>query len=295
MNPSIPSVFVAGGASWDSIIDLPYFPRAQPETFLAAHYHEAVGGTGAGKALNLERLGFNVMLHVVLGQDEWGEKIQQRFQRTQIQLLTDIDPKGTERHTNLMDPEGRRISIYTHPASPVPGIDPEHLAKAMRHADYVVINTINYCRRLLPYAQELNKAIWCDLQDYDGKDTYHSDFVAAADYLFMSDDKLSNPKELMLSLIKAGKKLVVCTHGKLGATALTHDQEWYYIGPHPSVQLTDCNGVGDAFFAGYLFAHQQRLSVQQCLQLATFVAFRCIGSSELVDAKLTPDLALAEV
>ena len=293
MNPSIPNVFVAGGASWDAIIDLEAFPKSEPDTLFAKHYHEAVGGTGAGKALNLERLGFNVILHVVLGQDEWGEKIQKRFQRTRVQLLTDIDPKGTERHTHLMDPEGRRISIYTHAASPVPGIDPEHLASAMKHSDFVVINISNYCRRLLPYAKALKKPIWCDLQDYDGTTPYHSDFVAASDYLFFSDDNLKKPRELMESLIDSGKQLVVCTHGKYGASALSADNEWYQVGPQPDVQPTDFNGVGDAFFSGYLLAHQQGLSIPSCLQVATKVASCCLGSSELVDEALTSSQALA--
>lgn len=295
MNPAIPSVFVAGGASWDTIIDLDVFPNAQPATLFANHYHEAVGGPGSGKALNLERLGFNVILHVVLGQDEWGEKIQQRFQRTRVQLLTDIDPKGTERHTNLMDAEGRRISISTHAASPVPGIDPEHLASAIKHSDYIVLNIINYCRRLLPYAKAMNKPVWCDLQDYDGFNPYHNDFVTASDYLFMSDDHLENPRELMASLIDSGKKLVVCTHGKRGATALTADNEWFEVGPHPQVQLTDCNGAGDAFFSGYLFAHQRGLSVSDCLKVATKVASCCLGSTELVDEAITEADALAEI
>lgn len=295
MQPSTPSVFVAGGASWDAIIDLERFPSARPDSLLAKHYHEAVGGTGAGKALNLERLGFNVILHVVLGQDEWGEKIQQRFQRTRVQLLTDIDPHGTERHTNLMDPEGRRITIFTHPASSVPGIDPEHLANAIKHSDVAVINITNYCRRLLPYAKAHHKPIWCDLQDYDGFNPYHSDFVAAANYLFMSDDHLTNPRALMEALIDSGKELVVCTHGKHGASALTSDYQWFQVGPHSGVQLTDCNGAGDAFFSGYLLAHQHGLSTPECLKVATKVASCCLSSSELVDEALTPSKALAAV
>ncbi|MCM2678304.1 carbohydrate kinase family protein [Echinimonas agarilytica] len=293
MRPEQTSVFVAGGASWDAIIDLDVLPHNQPESLFAKRYHEAVGGTGAGKALNLEKLGFNVMLHVVLGQDEWGDKIQQRFQRTGVQLLTDIDPNGTERHTNLMDADGRRISIFTHSASPIPGIDPEHLARAMRHADYVVINIINYCRRLLPYARELGKPVWCDLHDYDGKNSYHSDFVAAADYIFMSDDKLDNPRSLMESLVDAGKQLVVCTHGKRGASALTHDGQWFAVSALTDLFINDCNGAGDAFFAGYLFGHQQGLSVLDCLRVGTKVAARCISSDELVDTTLTEQIALS--
>ncbi|MBW8190059.1 carbohydrate kinase family protein [Neiella marina] len=286
------SVFVAGGASWDAIIDLEALPTGEPGTIFARHYHETVGGTGAGKALNLERLGFNVLLHVTLGQDDWGEKIQQRFRHTAVQLLTDIDPNGTERHTNIMDPDGRRLSIYTHAASEFPGIDPDHLSKAMQHADYVVLNIMNYCRRLIPYAQQLGKPIWCDLHDYDGCTDYHRDFVKAADYLFMSDEKLPDPKPLMTSLIAEGKKLVVCTQGKHGALAVTHTGEWYQIAADTEVQVTDCNGAGDAFFSGYLLAHHQGLAPQACLQVASKVAGRCVMSSELVDEKLTPALAL---
>ncbi|GGA63468.1 ribokinase [Neiella marina] len=285
------SVFVAGGASWDAIIDLDELPVPEPGSLFARHYHEVVGGTGAGKALNLERLGFNVLLHVVLGQDDWGDKIQQRFRRTSVQLLTDIDPKGTERHTNIMDRDGRRMSIYTHAASERPGIDPDHLAKAMLHADYVVINIINYCRRLIPFAKQLDKPIWCDLHDYDGCNPYHQDFVDAADFVFLSNDKLPDPKPLMEALIAKGKQLVVCTQGKDGAVALTGDGQWYQVAAQANVDVTDCNGAGDAFFSGYLFAYHQGFEPLVCLQIASKVAACCVGSSELVDEALTPELA----
>lgn len=286
------TVFVAGGASWDAIIDLPELPQARPGTLFAHHYHEAVGGTGAGKALNLERLGFNVLLHVTLGQDDWGEKIQQRFRRTGVQLLTDIDPNGTERHTNIMDSDGRRLSIYTHAASEYPGIDPDHLGKAMQHADYVVLNIVNYCRRLIPYAAQLGKQIWCDLHDYDGRNDYHLDFITAADYLFMSDENLPDPKPLMSKLIAQGKKLVVCTRGKYGAIALTGEGDWYQVAAESEIEVTDCNGAGDAFFSGYLLAHHNGFDPQSCLQVATKVAARCVMSSELVDEELSVDLVL---
>ncbi|MBD1387890.1 carbohydrate kinase family protein [Neiella sp. HB171785] len=287
------TIFVAGGVSWDAIIDLDDLPKPQPAALFARHYHETVGGTGAGKALNLERLGFNVLLHVVLGQDDWGDKIQQRFRRTSVQLLTDIDPRGTERHTNIMDPDGRRISIYTHAASEWPGIDPNHLSKAMLHADHVVINIINYCRRLLPFAKQLGKPIWCDLHDYDGVNPYHQDFVEAADYVFMSNDKLPDPKPLMWQLIDQGKQLVVCTQGKDGAVALTADHQWYQVAAEADVEVNDCNGAGDAFFSGYLFAYHQGFKAEQCLQIASKVAACCVGSDELVDDELTPEQVTA--
>ena len=289
------SVFVAGGASWDAIIHLDELPSPIPGNVYARWYHETVGGAGAGKALNLEKLGFNVMLHVALGQDDWGDKIQQRFRRTSVQLLTDIDPTGTERHTNLMDKEGKRICIHTHAASSKPGIDPEHLGRAMTHSDYVVINIINYCRRLLPYAKAQNKNIWCDLHDYDGQDEYYQDFVDASNYIFMSSKRLPQYKSVMKRLILQGKKLVVCTHGRNGATALSANREWFQVEAVPGVELTDRNGAGDAFFSGYLFAHHQGFPPSQCLQIATQVAARCVCSRELVDETLSAENIMEDI
>ena len=101
----------------------------------------------------------------------------------------------------------------------------EKFKKIIAENDYIVLNIMNYARYLIPLAKEAGKEIWCDIHDYGGKNEYYQDFIEGADYIFMSSEVIEDYKTFMEELIKKGKKLVVCTHGKNGATAMNSSGE----------------------------------------------------------------------
>jgi aryl-phospho-beta-D-glucosidase BglC (GH1 family) len=74
--------------------------------------------------------------------------------------------------------------------------------------------------------KKYNKEVWTDLHDYNEGNPYHKDFIDAADYVFLSSDNLSDYKSTMQDIMSRNKKLVVCTHGKKGASALTSELKW---------------------------------------------------------------------
>ncbi len=263
-------------------------PEPRPQTLFASGCHETVGDTGAGKALNLVKLGLPTTLHALVGDDEPGRRVRDFLLREGVTLLLDTDPQGTERHVNLMADDGSRISIYVAYASHQPEIDLPAIEQAMASADHLVINIINYCRRLLPIARRLGRPVWCDLHDWDGHNPHHRDFIAAADYLFLSSDALPEHRAFMQAQIAAGKPLVVCTHGRAGSTAATADGQWFETPAVAGWPQVDSNGAGDAFFAGYLWAHDQGRPTAQCLRVASVVAALCVGSAELADLSLSP-------
>jgi acarbose 7IV-phosphotransferase len=49
----VTSVVVAGGASWNRMIRLDRLPEAVAATIHPIGFHDAIGGGGAGKALNM--------------------------------------------------------------------------------------------------------------------------------------------------------------------------------------------------------------------------------------------------
>ncbi len=52
------------------------------------------------------------------------------------------------------------------------------------------------------------------------------DFADAADYLFLSSAAMPDYRAFMSRMIREGKKLVVCTHGRNGSTALDTSGNW---------------------------------------------------------------------
>lgn len=71
-------MLVVGGYSYNAMIYLDEFPQ-ETETHHAKHFQETVGSTGAGKTMNLGRLGLNVTFHAMIGRDRYGEVIKETF------------------------------------------------------------------------------------------------------------------------------------------------------------------------------------------------------------------------
>lgn len=286
-------VLIIGGVTYDTIIQLDSLPQPLPQTIFSKASYQAVGGTGAGKALNLAKLGFDVTLHGFIGDDDDGMLIRHEMAKNDVRFIYDIDPKGTEQHTNLMDKNGNRISIYTNSATFDPDFAPDDLMPEIQKCDVVVLNIINYCRYLIPFIKASRKEIWCDLHDYDGHNPYHQDFVQAADIVTFSSDKMADYKDFMQDCIWNGKKLAVCTHGKNGSTALSTDGQWIDT-PALNYPLVDSNGAGDAFFAGLLYGMQAQSSVGRSLCYASVVGGLSVESKQLANENLSEQLLLAE-
>lgn len=281
-------VLVVGGLSWNSMLQLGELPEPRPQTIFSRHFHETVGATGAGKAMNLARLGFDVTLHAMIGEDLWGDLVRRRLQREPFRFVHDVDPAGTERHVNLMADSGARISIYATYGTFEPSIDMARLESLMAHTDVLVLNIANYCRRLIPLARRLGLAIWCDIHDWEGENEYHRDFVEAADFLFLSSDRMPDYRAWMTRRVAAGARLVVCTHGKHGATALTADGQWLETPALTGGPVIDTNGAGDAFFSGYLYGHTRAYEPARCMQLGAVTAALAVASTELAHPELSP-------
>lgn len=287
-------VFVAGDITYNSLIYLDRLPDPVPQTVFSKYYHETVGGTAAGKALNLGRLGLDTTLHGLIGNDSQGAAIRARFAGEPVHLLADIDPKGTQRHVNIMADDGARVSIYVAYATFEPQIDLPRLEVAFQQCDYAALNLSNYCRHLIPLARQHAVPVWVDIHNYDGQNDYHRDFIDGADVITMSSDAMPDYKPFMQQLIAAGKQMVICTHGRAGATALNAAGEWVHAPALTGYEQRDTNGAGDSFFAGLLYGHVQGYSLERCLQLGAVVAGLCVTSPDLFHPDLSAGLVERE-
>ncbi len=287
-------ILVVGGISRDLIIRMDSLPDGKPGSIFSSSSNQMIGGTGAGKALNLGALGFDVCLHGFLGDDENGQKVRDYLQGKPLKLIAEIDPRATQSFTNLVDKEGRRISIFTAYNTHEPELDIAALRPLVEGADIVVLNIMNYARTLIPLCKKAGKELWTDIHDFDLKNEYHADFIQAADVIQMSSDHIPDYKKYMKDLIGQGKKIVICTHGKKGACALNASGEWAEEGIVSSYASVDIKGAGDSFFSGFLYAHVQGRSLRDCLRYGSIAAGLCVSSSELYHIDLSPAKIEAE-
>jgi len=282
-------ILILGGTTFDHIVTLDKFPEPIPKTIHSAPFHEATGSTGAGKALCLTKLGVPNVLHSILGDDIWGKKIITHLLSQNVDFIYDIDPKGTERHFNLMNAAGERISMFITQSSENPIIDLALIEEKIQWADIIVLNIIPYCKQIIPILQKYNKPVWTDLHDYDEGNPYHEAFINASQYIFLSSDNVKDYKNLMQQFIRNGKELVVCTHGKNGASILTKEGVSINQPAITSFALVDANGAGDNFFGGFLYAFIQGKAIDECMQYGTICGSYCIRSKELVHDDLSAD------
>ena len=119
-------VVVHGPASWNEVVDLDELPAPRPHMQFARGHRHVLGGTSAGKAAHLRELGVDVELHTVLGTDAAAADIQQALRRASVPVAATYVDGPSERHLNLMDPRGGRVSLYLD----VPGVDTDATAAA---------------------------------------------------------------------------------------------------------------------------------------------------------------------
>ena len=285
----VPTVFIAGPVSWNLLVHTEVLPRPEPHTVFAQWHAETLGGTSAGKAVNLRQLGVDVALSTLLGDDDPGRRILQRLRAAGVEVIAGRSGTGSERHVNLMDATGSRVSIYlTLPVAVSTGSDTDITRNrqdaALAAADVVVVDLADHSRRFLAAARTSGKPIWCDLHDYDGRSSFHAEFRDAADVIFVSGERLPDPYRFLRDQIAGGKQLAVCTRGADGAVALNAEGEMLEVAAQPVQDLVDTNGAGDAFFAGFLAAHLDGRSLRDCLGRAVRVAASCVRSRDLAAA-----------
>lgn len=277
---------VIGGVSWNQVIDVPRLPVGRTETLFATASREGIGATGSGKALNLARLGFDTRLHALVGDDPEGERAAAELTSAGVALTRVHDPAGTERHVNLMDPDGRRASIYVNGGSVDPAVTEDDLAAFTAGADYVWVNLASYSRRALPGLAARGIPVWADVHDWDGQNDFHREFVDAARCLFLSDEALEDPVGFASHLVR-GREIVVVTHGRRGATALLPGHDPLFV-PALDVDAVDPNGAGDAFCAGVTFGRSRGWGWPRALAAGAAVAAGCVANPPLADPALSP-------
>lgn len=277
-------ILVLGGTSYDTIVQLDKNPVLRG-TFFAKESYERCGSTGTAKATALKKLGAEVTLHTVLGDDEAARAVLECLESFQLPHVIDYYEGATDQHINILDQAGNRISLFMPNPMKHHGIEEDRLNGLIQNSDIIVLNILDHYK---PYLHLLKgRTVWTDLQDYLEGDPYYDEFIEAAQVIFMSSERLIDYRSTMRRMGAQGK-LIVATHGKEGSTAF-QDGRYHEQDAHDFV-LVDSDGAGDNFFAGFLVEYIKKHSLERSLMTASVAGGLSIETRELVPSDLTYEM-----
>jgi sugar/nucleoside kinase (ribokinase family) len=250
-------VLVLGGAGVDTIVHVPELPLPFADSYpVSPGIETRAGQTGDFLALGLHSLGLRVHHLDLLGDDDAGALVRALHAERGIPLTAIAQPAGTKRAVNLVDPLGRRLSLYdatrSTPEDRLPEPVVRELATAARH---VHVSITHPCAHALPTLRTCGVTISTDLHDWDGENPYHQPFAHAADVVFVSATRLPEPEPVMRRIADHGRaRVVVATAGAEGALLLADGELHHVPTATPPAPVVDSNGAGDAFAAAFLWA-----------------------------------------
>jgi acarbose 7IV-phosphotransferase len=273
-------LLVVGGLGVDIRVKVPSIPTPAADSINVPPIDLRIGNTGAGVALAAHALGLRVAVVDVIGADPAGDVVRTALARTGMHHVLRPDPRGTRRSVNLVDPGGRRMSLYDPRGawSGPPPFDAAELAELSRAAAHVHVSIMDWSLGLLPTlgdALTASARVSTDLHDWDGSNDYHRPFLSAADLVFVSAVALGDRSGQVVRDLVTGPRArtVVVTNGELGAVLTgTDGAPVRVVAAAPPGTVIDTNGAGDAFAAGFIAARLRGLAEVAAARYAARVA-----------------------
>ncbi|MFB7517174.1 adenosine kinase [Streptomyces sp. NPDC056144] len=248
-------VLVLGGAGVDTIVHVPQLPLPYADCYMVPAIERRAAQSGDFVALAVKALGLRTHHIDVLGDDHEGELVRALHREWDIPLTEVPAPAGTKRAVNLVDPEGRRLSLYDDSRKRDEDRLPDEVVRALaaksRHAH---VSITHPCAEAIPALRESGVTISTDLHNWDGVGSFQEPFAYQADVVFVSTTALPKPEETLRQIAERGRaQVVVGTAGADGCHLLADGTLTHVPAVTPPAPVVDSNGAGDAFAAGFLF------------------------------------------
>ncbi len=244
--------------------------------------NSAVSGVGFNLAKVLTILGNRVDFVSMIGDDLAGEVIRLTLQRANIldkYVLSIL--KQTPQSIVMYDQAGKR-QIHTDLKDIQERPFPPHLfQQAIENCSLALLSNINFNRPFLKPAKQAGKVIATDVHTIaDLDDEYNADFMAAADILFMSHEKLPISPETWARRVqnRYGTSILVIGLGSEGALlAVKEDNFVERITAVKIRPIINTVGAGDALFSSFNHFYHKTNDPYQAIQKAILFASYKIG------------------
>ncbi|MBV8656987.1 MAG: carbohydrate kinase family protein [Burkholderiales bacterium] len=276
-------LLVVGGVGIDTIVHVPALPMADADSIHVGPIKDYVAHTGNGVAQAAHALGYKTKLIDFIGADPEADLIHARYREVGLDFSYVVHPSGTRRSVNLVEPGGRRLSLYDgrHPFEL--RMERDVYLPFLREARHAHFSIMQWARFLYDDAQALGIPVSTDLHDWDGINDYHREFALRSDIVFMSTAALPGRfEQVMREVQQAGRAtIVVAMAGAQGSYLLTrsNDTIQHFGCADLGLPIVDSNGAGDAFVSGFLHGHFNNKPPAECMRLGAICgAYACTSA-----------------
>jgi acarbose 7IV-phosphotransferase len=281
--PRLSRFAVFGHANLEVNAAIGGFPLAYtPDQTLPDPVTVGVAGTAYNVATALWRLGNQVDLCITIGQDPVAAFVTTSLPADDRLRIIPAPVPEQPVTVVLTGQPTQRMVITDHRAARNFRHDPATAADILHDADVAVVPVGPVNTDLAEHLARRDRThrthqttVACDVHAIPALTGPHEPFCAAADILFMSDERLPAPAGQWLGQVmdRWPVQLAVLGQGERGATLATRSsRELHHVPAAPAGEIRSTLGAGDALCAGFLDGYTRGLPPQRALHRATVFA-----------------------
>ncbi len=276
-------ILVSGLINIETTLRVEGFPiEYAPVTYPFFGVRSSVSGVGYNLAKALTTLGDEVRFLSLLGEDLAGQTARAAMAREGVP--TDYVVQcihQTPQSAILFDGMGRRMVHTDLKDIQEQGYPAASFEEALAGCEIAALCNVNFSRPFLARARQAGKVVATDVHTIaDLDDPYNRDFMAAADILFMSDERLPTSPEAWAWRVmeRYGPAILVIGLGAEGALLAVRDDR--YMKRLPVIHarpVVNTIGAGDALFASFLHSYNRSRNPYEAIQKAMLFASYKVG------------------
>ena len=243
------------------------------------------GGDALNEATVLHKLGGDVRLNTLLGDDEAGKAVLRRIEQVGldtkcIQIKNDM---RTSVNVVLVKPSGERCFL-TDPQASQRRLQMEDIALPFAEDTEILcfasifvfpMMKTKEMAEVFREAKEQGILVCADMtKRKNGECTADvAEALKYVDYLFPNDAEAmlltgkESVEEAVADLIDAGVSNVVIKCGEKGCYIRTSEEE-FWVAAEEKVECIDTTGAGDSFVGGFLYALSNDMNLKECAAMA---------------------------
>lgn len=288
-------ILVAGLTNIEITLKVESFPIDYSPVLYPFHgINSSVSGVGFNVAKALTRLGNTVNFLSLVGKDAAQKLIKQALSDEDIRSKFVLDRlKQTPHSVVIYDSYGNRqinVDLKDIQDSFYPQVLFE---QALAECSLAVLCNINFSRPFLEAARRAGKVVATDVHAiHNIEDSYNRDYMAAANILFMSHERLPcSPEDWAKWVMHVyGTDIIVIGLGAEGALLSVRQDN--FIEHIPAVYtrpVVNTIGAGDALFSSFIHYYQQTNDPYEAIRKAVVYASYKIGATSAADGFLSQD------